>query len=105
MNRIQSTIRISMLLVLTVSMLALLLINAASVQAEGKLVKIGVLAKRGTDFCQQKWSPTANYLSDQIDGYDFAIVPLKFEQVVLAIKKQEVDFILANPALYVDLEV
>ncbi len=105
MNRIQSTIRISILLVLVVSMFALLLINAVSVQAEGKLVKIGVLAKRGTDFCQQKWSPTANYLSDQIDGYDFAIVPLKFEQVVLAIKKQEVDFILANPALYVDLEV
>ncbi len=105
MTQRKPILRISLLLLLVVSIFYLPLIAAGSVQTEEKPVRIGVLAHRGTDFCQQKWQPTANYLSDHISGYAFAIIPLNFEQTVPAVEKQEVDFILVNPGLYVVLEV
>ena len=105
MNRRKSILRIALLLLLTASIFCLPLIYATSVQAEDKSVKIGVLAKRGMDYCRQKWTPTADYLGDHIAGHSFAIVPLSFEQIVTAVEKQEVDFILVNPGFYVVLEV
>ena len=102
MNRIQSVIRISLLLMLAGLMFSLLLINVSSVYAEDKQVKIGVLAKRGAEHCLQKWSATAEYLSQNISGYSFSIVPLNFDQVIPATEKSEIDFVLTNPAYYVE---
>ncbi|GAG17554.1 unnamed protein product, partial [marine sediment metagenome] len=39
-------------------------------------VKIGVLAKRGPERCLEKWGPTSEYLSAEIRGRSFTIVPL-----------------------------
>lgn len=105
MNRKQLVIRISILLLLAVSTLSLLLINVLSVHAEDKQVKIGVLAKRGAKHCLQKWSATAEYLSQNISGYSFSIVPLDFDQVIPATEKGDIDFALTNPAYYVSLEI
>ena len=68
-------------------------------------VKIGVLAKRGQDRCMEKWAPTAAYLTSEIPGYSFTIVPLGFDAVKTAVENEEVDFILASPAFYVEMEV
>jgi PAS domain S-box-containing protein len=73
-------------------------------RAEGPPVKIGVLAKRGTEHCIKKWSPTAGYLTEKIPGKTFVIVPLAFEEVYSAVEKGSVDFILANSSFYVELE-
>ncbi|MEJ2155038.1 MAG: response regulator [Desulfobacteraceae bacterium] len=67
-------------------------------------VRIGVLAKRGLDHCEAKWSPTAVYLSESIAGYRFEIVPLDFASISHAVARKSVDFILTNPSFYVDLE-
>ena len=67
-------------------------------------VKIGVLAKRGTERCLQKWSPTAEYLTAKIPGKTFKIVPLDHEQIYPSVEKGEVNFILANSSFYVELE-
>jgi len=67
-------------------------------------IRVGVLAKRGHDRCLTQWGPTADYLSEQIPGYRFEILPLGFDEINPATERGEVDFILANPAFYVDLE-
>ncbi len=68
------------------------------------LVRIGVLAKRGMSRCLERWAPTAAYLDEQIPEYAFAIVPLDFQQVEAAVIAGDVDFVLVNPAMYVQLE-
>ncbi len=67
-------------------------------------VKIGVLAKRGHEYCLRKWSPTAGYLTSKIPDHTFVIVPLDFEQIYHMVENNKVDFILANSSFYVELE-
>lgn len=67
-------------------------------------VKIGVLAKRGSQYSHKKWSLTADYLSSSIEGCHFEIIPLGFSEIHTAIEKGEIAFVLANPAFYVELE-
>lgn len=84
--------------------LLLLLGAAGQTIASDKLVKIGVLAVRGAENSLQHWSPTADYLTDQISGYTFTIIPLNHDQIISSVKKAEVDFILTNSSFYVELE-
>ncbi|MCK5272764.1 MAG: PAS domain S-box protein, partial [Sedimentisphaerales bacterium] len=79
--------------------------QADHLDQQDKLYKIGVLAKRGPDRCLEKWWPTAEYLSRQIPGCSFVIVPLAFEQVAPAVKDSRIDFLLANPSIYVEMEI
>ncbi|MBU0993312.1 MAG: response regulator [Proteobacteria bacterium] len=72
--------------------------------ADEAVVKIGVLAKMGVDACMDQWQPTAEYLEGQIDGLAFEIVPLAYDRIYEAVKSGSVDFILANPSFYVELE-
>jgi len=72
---------------------------------EGATVRIGVLAHRGSEQCLDQWSPTAAYLNEKIPGYSFKIVPLDFEQIFEAAEKQQVEFLLANSAIYSELAV
>ncbi len=72
--------------------------------ADSDQVKIGVLAKRGTEICMKKWGPTAEYLTDRIAGRQFVIVPIDFEHIYSSVEQGKVDFILANSSFYVELE-
>ena len=86
--------------------LSLLLLGLISGNGEAaETIRIGVLAKRGAEYCLKKWGPTAEYLTREIPGYSFTIVPLGFNEVYPAVEKEEVDFILANPSYYVGLEL
>lgn len=67
-------------------------------------VRIGVLANRGPERAVAQWQPTADYLTARVAGYRFRIVPLSFEQIDRAVLNAEVDYVLANPAVYVGLE-
>jgi ABC-type phosphate/phosphonate transport system substrate-binding protein len=51
------------------------------------------------------WSPTADYLSQALPAYQFRIVPLDFAAVEPAVADGRIDFVLVNPAIYVNLEV
>ncbi|MEN8258515.1 MAG: PhnD/SsuA/transferrin family substrate-binding protein [Thermodesulfobacteriota bacterium] len=81
-----------------------LLTSRAYCRPETVEVIIGVLAKRGPEVCLKRWSPTAAYLNSQIPGYSFSIVPLRFKEIVPAVRNKELDFILANPAIFAGLE-
>ncbi|NOQ21784.1 MAG: PhnD/SsuA/transferrin family substrate-binding protein [Candidatus Aegiribacteria sp.] len=67
-------------------------------------VRFGVLAKRGRDQCLEQWQPTAEYLTGEIPGYSFSIIPLGFDEIHKAVDSGEVEFVLANSSFYVDLE-
>jgi PAS domain S-box-containing protein len=67
-------------------------------------VKIGVLANNGFEACLAKWGATAEYLTDRIPGLKFEIVPLGYLDVETAVVEKRLDFLLANPAMYVNLE-
>jgi len=78
--------------------------SMAAPREAGAVIRIGVLAKRGRQRCLAKWGPTADYLSSEIPGYRFEIVPLGFDEISPAVEAGEVEFILANSAFYVGLE-
>jgi two-component system sensor histidine kinase/response regulator len=67
-------------------------------------VRIGVLAKRGPDRCVQQWTPTAMHLSRTIQPLHFVIVPLGFDEVIPAVESETIDFLVTNPAQYVEAE-
>ncbi|MCU7828281.1 MAG: PhnD/SsuA/transferrin family substrate-binding protein [Candidatus Thiodiazotropha sp. (ex Myrtea sp. 'scaly one' KF741663)] len=73
-------------------------------QAGQRPVTIGVLAKRGTQVAIDRWSPTADYLNQQIPDLHFHILPLTFEQIPQQIQSQGIDLLLANSAIYIQSE-
>jgi twitching motility protein PilJ len=72
--------------------------------AAGKY-KIGVLAKNGPVKALKMWKATGDYLSQKIDGMQFEIVPLGFDEVNPAIENKKVDFFLANSSMFVTAKV
>ena len=77
---------------------------AISAQA-GEVYKIGVLAKRGPAKALAKWKATGDYLTAQIDGKTFEIVPLDFDEVNPAIEGNRVHFFLVNSSMFVTAKV
>src|SRR5687767_10401006 len=55
--------------------------------AEIPTVKIGVLAKRGEDQAVKMWTPTADYLSAEVPGHRFQLVPLDFKEFNSTVEK------------------
>lgn len=86
-----------------VAALAVSLVASAR-STEPSRVTIGVLANRGAEQCLAKWTPTAEYLTAQMPGHAFAVVPLGYDEVRDCVEADTADFILANPSFYVVLE-
>ncbi len=102
-------LRFTLILLITAGMLFLPVLSSASragdeVVAEIKTVRVGVLAKRGISRAIEQWQPTTQYLSKALPTYHFQLVPLDFNAIHKAAQMESVDFILSNPAYFVDLE-
>ena len=69
-----------------------------------EIASVGVLAHRGPETAIRMWTPTIDYLSRQIAGYEFRLVPLDLDSMHDAEERGELDFILTNPGHYVELE-
>ncbi|MEN8106840.1 MAG: PhnD/SsuA/transferrin family substrate-binding protein [Pseudomonadota bacterium] len=74
------------------------------VAAAGHQVTVGVLAHRGVDTAIGMWTPTVDYLAEQITGHEFRLLPLDLQGMRAALERGELDFILTNPGNYVELE-
>lgn len=85
---------------------ALLLIAAVTgdAGADPTRVAIGVLVGEGEHNALERWSPTADYLTQKIPGHRFVIVPLDREGMYRAVEHNDVDFLLTNPGRYADLQ-
>ena len=77
---------------------------AACALAAGNEVVIGVLAHRGDQAAVSKWTPTIDYLNEEIPGNEFRLLPLDLHEMSAALAQDKLDFILTNPGNYVDLE-
>jgi C4-dicarboxylate-specific signal transduction histidine kinase len=78
--------------------------QAQPIAESGELVRIGVLSYRGKEKALQRWSATGDYLSQNIPGYRFDILPLNLSEMALAVEEDRVQFVLTNPGHYVELE-
>lgn len=69
-----------------------------------KKINIAILAHRGEQKAFKMWQPTADYLSAQIPGYSYKIVPVTNDNIDTIVSSGDVDFVLTNPSLYAELE-
>lgn len=88
---------------LKVLIIPIFFINVSLLYAQ--TVNIGVLAYNGKAQSIARWQPTADYLSNQIKGTNFKIVPLTHEGFDYSSNKKSIDFILTNPGHFVQLQV
>ncbi|PHS18851.1 MAG: hypothetical protein COA86_06665 [Kangiella sp.] len=77
--------------------------NIPKVSSDKPLIKIGVLSKRSVPITIARWSGLASYLGERIDSHNFVIVPLSFDSVDTMVDKEKIDFLLANPGMFVNL--
>ncbi|MEA1922167.1 MAG: PhnD/SsuA/transferrin family substrate-binding protein [Pseudomonadota bacterium] len=101
--------RISRLVTVLWLGIALLLWSLAPLSAtptqEVKIVKIGVRALNGVEAARKKWSATATYLTQAIEGYRFAMIPIvDFADMEAVVEESRVDFVLTNPTAYIALK-
>ena len=78
------------------------LCSTAALQA-AQAVRVGVLAFQSKPDTLLQWSPTAQTLSQSLPDFRFEIVPLYYDELNLAVKEKQVDFVLTNPEHYVVL--
>lgn len=64
---------------------------------------IGVLAMRGEISTRQHWQPLETLLNQQIPGEQFHIQPLDLRQMQEAVNRGTVQFVVTNPAQFVQL--
>ena len=99
-NRTRKTIRLKWL---SIPVLISIILLSSSLNAQ-EAYKIGVLAKRGAIKCMKGWKATADYLTEQIPGKSFVIIPLDFTEIYPSTEKGSVDFLIANSSFYVEVE-
>lgn len=71
--------------------------------AQDRVARIGVLAFRGADATMQEWHPLAQYLTQNITGWEFDIVPVTLVSASDTIKMKNLDFLITNPGHFVTL--
>lgn len=71
-------------------------------------VKILVVAIHGVEIAKHEWQPTIDYLQQTLPQYTFkliAIEPIELPKIKKLVAQKEIDFIITQPAIYVDLEM
>lgn len=79
---------------------------SGNTDASPKLINIGVRANRGAAKAIKRWGPTAEFLNQQLPGYHFSLIPFENNSALnQAVSRAEFDFVLTNPASYVEQEI
>ncbi|VAW52365.1 hypothetical protein MNBD_GAMMA05-714 [hydrothermal vent metagenome] len=73
--------------------------------ASPDIINIGVLSHRGDNKTTAYWAQTADYLTQEVVGKKFRIIPLDFDEIEPTIKSKNIHFILVNSGIYVVMEV
>jgi signal transduction histidine kinase len=58
----------------------------------------------GKEQAIKDWQPTMDYLTNDIKGYEFKLIPLSFEEIDNAVKNGHIEFIITNTSIYVELD-
>jgi two-component system sensor histidine kinase TtrS len=69
----------------------------------GEVIKIGLRAHQGAEIAIKRWQPTVDYLNKEIPSYTFVLVPFEINSLLnQAVSRSEFEFVLTNPASYVE---
>lgn len=79
------------------------LVLAASCSVQAEPIKIGILAFRPKQDMQQQWQPLTKILKSAIPEHDFIIEALSYNELEMAVFSRQIDFILTNPAHYIQI--
>ncbi len=86
-------------------LLFLLLIPSASFAQK---VNILVVAIHGVEIGRTEWQPTIDYLQASIPQHEFSLIPvspINLSHIKHLIARDKIDFVITQPAIYVDLEL
>lgn len=75
---------------------------------EQETVNILVIALYGVDTARNEWQPTIDYLQSSLPQYEFKLVPvppIELKRIKALVASREIDFVITQPAIYVDLEL
>jgi signal transduction histidine kinase/DNA-binding response OmpR family regulator len=78
--------------------------NDSAAEGEEQVHKIMLMAHKGKAKGLKKWTATTDYLTAQIPGHRFELVPLDWDGMRAYIQTGEADFVLSNPGMYVEFE-
>jgi diguanylate cyclase (GGDEF)-like protein/PAS domain S-box-containing protein len=78
-------------------------VHALEAAQAPQVVRLGVLAIQSKADTSAQWVPTAQALSRRLPGYRFEVLALNYEELNIAVKEKQVDFVLTNPERYVVL--
>ena len=87
----------------TAIILAFLVIPSSA--SEPREFKIGVRAYQGAELARKMWQPTVDYLNRHLPEYHFRLVPVvDYNEFERDIAEGSVDFMISDPAFYVQCE-
>jgi PAS domain S-box-containing protein len=72
--------------------------------ADDGVIHIGVLADRGHDEAIARWQATGEYLDQQLPNNTVEIIALEFDDIHSATACGGVDFLIADPMIYVEMK-
>ena len=73
-----------------------------------KEVNIGVVAISGIETSIKEWTPTIEYLKNTLPEHEFKLISIEPNEINILkklIKEEKIDFIITQPAIYVELEL
>lgn len=85
--------------------IALLLLPYPIIASE---VNILVIAIHGVENSKAAWLPTINHLNKSLPQHHFSLVPVlpsNLDEIERLVQSESVDFVITQPAIYVDLEI
>jgi len=81
-------------------------ITLFSMPAHSETIRIGLRAHSGVQKGLQQWQKTADYLTENLPGHKFVIVPyVGLKELMDATERGEFDFVLTNPSSSVEMEI
>jgi len=89
-------------------LLITVLLLLSSYAATARDINIAVVAIKGEAVAHTEWTPLIQHLSNQIPEHQFnlvAITPDKLSVLSNMLQRQQLDFVISQPAIYVELEV
>ena len=76
-----------------------------TVPASANDIRIGVLNIRGPEDAIKSWQQIADRLNATIPGHHFVIIPHSYKEMEQAVANEQLEFVVANPAQYIELSV
>lgn len=77
-------------------------------EVQGQQVNLLVVAIHGVETAEKEWQPTIEFLARSNPQHDFKLIPVipaELDKIRLLIQQNEIDFVISQPAIYVDLEL